>query len=388
VNPTLRRRQVPLLVALSMGLLLATTAVRAQFRAQTTLVVVDVVVRDASGAPVDDLDRAEFTVLENDVPRTIVSFDRSGGEHADAVSPSQPYRWNASTRAQPQSMTALVFHHLHPQARVAAIGAARKLIASLDGTDFVGIYTLEEALVELAPFTREVTVLAAALDVAERTPSTTAPAATGGAEDAVSLDSTGQGGADAAAMRARMGNGLAELERHYAAGLQGAAFNGLIAGLSQFAGRRSVFLYSGGLAVPDVLPGLEGVVASARRQHVSFYCLNAAGLGAGGSRYPAKRRISRSDLTSSSGDEPERRVKILEIDRTGGLGPLAEMTGGILLSDSNDVASRTASANADRRHYYLLGYSSAEGVDPARAAITVRVGRPNLYVRARTRIGR
>ncbi len=182
--------------------------------------------------------------------------------------------------------------------------------------------------------------------------------------------------------------GLAQLDRHYAAGLQGAALNGLIAGLSQFPGRRAVFLYSGGLATPDVLPTLEGVVGAARRQHVSFYCTSTSGLGTGRRNVQARRRFGRGELTSSSSDVLEHRVKILEMDPTGGLGPLADMTGGMRLADTNDLTAATARATDDRRHYYLLGYTSGEGVDPERAVITVRVGRPGLNVRARTQIGR
>jgi len=190
-------------------------------------------------------------------------------------------------------------------------------------------------------------------------------------------------------MRARMASGLAGLEQQYAAGLQGAAFSGLIAGLSQFPGRRAVFMYSRGLATPDVLPKLEGVVASARRQHVSFYCIHAGGLARTGRRsVQARRRFSRGELTSSSAEDLERRVKILEMDPTSGLGPLADLTGGMHLADTNDITAATARAIDDRRQYYLLGYSSGEGVDPERARVTVRVGRPGLNVRARTRIGR
>jgi VWFA-related protein len=388
MNLTLRRRQA-LLVALSSGLLLAPAVVRTQFRTQTTLVLVDVVVRDAYGATIDDLDRPDFTVFEDGVARTIVAFERSGaGERPPGVSSSQPYRWNESPRAQPQSMTALVFHHLDPQSRLAAVAAARQMIATLGDSDFAGIYTLEESLIELALYTRDVSVLTAALDAVASTVSTTTSMGTGPAEAGPSLDSTGRGGADAAAMRSRMESGLAELERHYAAGLQGAALNGLSAGLSQFPGRRAVFLYSGGLATPDVLPTLEGVVASARRQHVSFYCIHAGGLGTGKRNVQARRRFGRGELTSSSSEVLEHRVKILEMDPTRGLGPLADMTGGMHLSDTNDIISATARASDDRRHYYLLGYSSGEGVDPERAVVTVRVGRPGLNVRARTQIGR
>ena len=388
MNLTFGHRQVPLLVALS-GLLLATTVVRTQFRAQTTLVLVDVVVRDAYGATISDLDRSDFTVFEDGVARTIVAFERSGaGDRSPGVPSSQPYRWNDSPRAQPQSMTAVVFHHLGLQGRVAAVSAARQMIASLGDSDFAGIYTLEESLIELAPYTRDIAVLTAALDAVASTPSIPTSLGSGVADGGPPVIATGAGGAEAAAMRGRMEAGLEQLDRHYAAGLQGAALSGLIAGLSQFPGRRAVFLYSHGLTTPDVLPKLEGVVASARRQHVSFYCIHAGGLGTGTRNVQARRRFGRGELTSSSGEVLEHRVKILEIDRTSGLGPLADLTGGMHLSDTNDITSATARASDDRRHYYLLGYTSGEGVDPERAVVTVRVGRPGLNVRARTQIGR
>ncbi len=156
MNLTFGCRHAPLLVAVSSSLLLATAVVRTQFRAQTTLVLVDVVVRDAYGATIDDLDRADFTVFEDGVARPIVAFERgAGGDHPGNPPSRLPYRWSDSTRAQPQSMTAVVFHHLDLQGRVAAVTAARQMVASLDASDFIGIYTLEESLIELAPLTRD-----------------------------------------------------------------------------------------------------------------------------------------------------------------------------------------------------------------------------------------
>ena len=143
MNLTFGCRHAPLLVAVSSSLLLATAVVRTQFRTQTTLVLVDVVVRDPYGATVDDLDRSDFTVFEDGVARTIVAFERSGAsDRPPGVPSSQPYRWNDSPRAQPQSMTAVVFHHLGLQGRVAAVAAARQMIASLGDSDFAGIHTL------------------------------------------------------------------------------------------------------------------------------------------------------------------------------------------------------------------------------------------------------
>ena len=102
-------------------------------------------------------------------------------------------------------MTAVIFHYLDPQSRAAAVGGARQTIASLGSSDFIAMYALEEVLVELAPFTNDVSVLTAALNAVAVTPSTNTMIGSGVAEAAVSLDSTAPGGAEAAAnSRARM----------------------------------------------------------------------------------------------------------------------------------------------------------------------------------------
>src|SRR5262245_36776545 len=48
---------------------------RSVFRSGTELVLVNVVVRDKSGAVVRNLSRDDFTVTEDDKPQTISSFD-------------------------------------------------------------------------------------------------------------------------------------------------------------------------------------------------------------------------------------------------------------------------------------------------------------------------
>src|SRR5947208_7000722 len=59
---------------------------RSVFRSGTELVLVNVVVRDKSGAVVRNLSRDEFTVTEDDKPQTITSFDF---EELDAPSPTE-----------------------------------------------------------------------------------------------------------------------------------------------------------------------------------------------------------------------------------------------------------------------------------------------------------
>src|SRR6202162_6711192 len=52
------------------------------FKAETELVLVNVTVRDKNGNPVRDLKREDFTVLEDNKPQKVISFDL---ENTDAA---------------------------------------------------------------------------------------------------------------------------------------------------------------------------------------------------------------------------------------------------------------------------------------------------------------
>ena len=75
------------------------------------------------------------------------------------------------------------------------------------------------------------------------------------------------------------------------------------------------------------------------------------------------------------------------MDPSRGLRPLAELTGGLYVAETNDLQRALTRVDADRRSYYVMAYrATSEG--PARPrAIEVRVRRPNVMVRARTGLG-
>src|SRR5207244_8182844 len=62
---------------------------------------------------------------------------------------------------------------------------------------------------------------------------------------------------------------------------------------------------------------------------------------------------------------------------------LAEATDGLAIVDSNDLAGGFRRVVADLSSYYLLGYYSTGRLDGKFHAITVRVKRPGVQVRAR-----
>jgi VWFA-related protein len=391
-------RQPPatVLCAVLLAALPAAAAAQARFRTETTIVQVDVVVRDETGRPVEDLEQAAFEVLENGVAQPIVWFEKSIGalvtnRPADEPDAAGPLAWDdAGTVGTPQSVVALVFHQLHPQGRVAATRAANAMVDRLPRGDFAAVYVIDQAMTPLTGFTRDRETLRKAIRKVAMTPP--AERGLGSPAGLAEIDGSGRGSASEEqlrAMRGRMEGGLTDLVANVEAGTQGEAFSRLVADLDRFPGRRSVILFSEGLTMPLVAPRLEAVADKAAPRHVSFYTIDATGFGGGGRRQQSVSRIDASELTSVSTETGRRPAKVREVDPSQGLRPLAELTGGMYLADSNDLTAQLARANADRRTFYVLGYrTSAPAAEAGTRPIEIRVSRPGLSVRARTRIGR
>jgi VWFA-related protein len=389
-NTRRRRRLAPLLVAAAV----TGAAAQVQFRTETTIVQVDVVVRDETGRPVEDLDERAFEVLENGVPQPLVWFERSVGAATPANGPAGqdagPAGWDQNRSVgTPQSLVAIVFHQLGQQFRTDACRAATAMVDRLPPGDFAAVYLIDQAMTPLTGFTRDRETLRAAIQTVVKTPPAIrpgAPGSSGVAETGGSLPGSGPD-QQQAAMRGRMEAGLNNLDAEYDAGMQGAAFSQLVADLDRFPGRRAVFLFSGGLAMPMAAPRIETVADRAAPRHVSFYAI-APGVGMQPYRKGSVTRIERGELTSVSTEKGRRPAKVSERDPSLGLRQLAELTGGLFLTGSSDVDALLARANADRRSFYVLGYrTSAPAAEAGTRPIEVRVTRPGLSVRARTRIG-
>ena len=141
----------------------APAAAQAQFRTETTVVYLDVVVRDAAGRPIIDLEGADFEVLEDGVVQPLVWFDRSNAANATgrppaaAAKPASPaFATNADlSQTPPQSIFAIVFHQLTSEPRARATQAAHALVDRLAPGDYCGLYVFDQELTALADFTRD-----------------------------------------------------------------------------------------------------------------------------------------------------------------------------------------------------------------------------------------
>ena len=73
---------VLVIVMLCTGVISQESSTEYTFRSKTELVLVNVTVRDKNGNPVRDLKREDFTLLEDNKPQQVLSFDL---ENTDAV---------------------------------------------------------------------------------------------------------------------------------------------------------------------------------------------------------------------------------------------------------------------------------------------------------------
>jgi VWFA-related protein len=407
-------------------------AQRAQGTVQTgvSAVLVDVVVRDKKGDPVRNVAQSEFQIAEDGVPQTVASFtpimDGTPGlpSIAPATGTAMPSTPTVGTQAPLDpgpTVTALVFDRLTAESRRLAVQAAQNYLGSKsEAPGYVGIFGIDLALAPYAPFTRDARVLRTGLDrmaqratanfnsqearekataleqaadaAAQTTASQEASAGRGG-----NNVGTGAGDAMLAQMQANMIRDFDALERDQSGY---ATTNGLFAIIEQMRrlpGRKSLVLFSEGIALPPAVQRLFiGVTDAANRANVAIYTMDAAGLraesdqakirdqvnsmGAGGRGILGGGKTGGGALTQSL----EYNEDVLRQDPRNGLSGLARDTGGTAFDNTNSLRQGFERIESDLHNYYLLGYSPTnEKFDGKFRTIDVKVSRPGVTVSAR-----
>jgi VWFA-related protein len=149
----------------------------------------------------------------------------------------------------------------------------------------------------------------------------------------------------------------------------------LARGMGRFPGRKTVVFLSEGFLFDPLQGRLRQVVSTAARSGVTFYSLDARGLG----RDRAAAAIETvppadgGDFLSAAADTTDH-----------GLNSLAADTGGFVVRHTNNFGRALADIASDTGTYYVLGYRpSNDRFDGAFRSLTVRVRRPGVTVRAR-----
>ena len=441
---SLTRRRVPLMPALALIAAAGSAQDRPQepmapeFRASTAVVTVDVVVRDSRGRLVTDLTANAFRVFENDQPQTLAAFvppvaSARRASRTPALTVSNPNTTAGEPGATPPAtapraptVIVLAFDRLSPQGQTMAIRAAETYIGRHAQTDDVmGIFSIDAPVRTLQPFTRDAASLRAALDVLRRRSSTPfedprrrvnelrsalrSPEGGDGlmtglvglnAESSASGPTASGGGLSSnpvdrllMQLELRMLTFTERAERQMQGETATAGLLSLVDALQLTPGRKTVLLFSEGLALPDpVLPRFRAAIDQANRHNITFYAVDAQGLRARSPQMQSREDVAAAGHDSLLGGtkdgvqlrELERNEDVLRMDPSSGLSQLTEATGGVLIQNTNDLGRAFDRLTDDVRGHYLLSYVPGDATyDGKFRAIRVDVERPGVRVQAR-----
>jgi len=407
---------------------------REVFRVDTEIVLLDVVARDKKGRTVRDLRPDEFEVYEDGVRQQTGSFrfldSRAIGEAlenaaADAAAPSPaspgPPRPGESRHL---NLVTFLFDQLGPDGRNIARQAALSFLELEDRPDvYVSVFQIRESLKLLQQFTTDRESVRTAVLHATGEVDTQYTAATERlAEEADRanalrdrlqvLTATGAGPATAGAA-AQLGQAVDfanmavnalrltdELQREQ----QGQSVLFAILALAKrqqvLAGRKTILFFSEGVQAP---PSLEHVlltaISEANRANVSVYAVDARGLSTVSDSAVARATLEEAVATSMR-QQMLRGYRLftreemliadtaessLRMNTVATLGQLAESTGGMLISRTNDVRAGISRAVGDLRGYYEIAYSPANrAFDGSFRKVTLKVTRPGISVQTRS----
>ena len=373
------------------------------FRTNTSLVSVDVVVRDNAGAVVRGLTESDFEVLEDGKPQPIRSFafeevdNRPGAAQAVALlgdAESRLAGGSPQPSAQPHApeptptpmssdqlagrrLIVLLFDvsSMQPEDVQRAVDGATKYVnEKMAPADLVSVASISSMLNVLTDFTTDRAAVAAALATLtskEGTAMAPPDASTVATDEAESADAA-VANDDATAME--MFNNDIRLR----------ALKAVADTLAPIDQKKAVLYFSAGLqrSGEDNQVELRTAINAAVRAHVSIYPVDARGLQAivpGGDATHASGRGTQ--LFSGAGVAKQYSDLSASQDT---LTSLASDTGGRAFLDTNDFGEAFARVQRDMSAYYLLGYASTNLAKDGRfRRIQVKVRKPGLHVEAR-----
>jgi len=388
------------------------------FRSDVDLVVVDVVVRDRSGAVVRGLTADDFEIREDNRPQRVTSFDieEVGVGAAPGPAPAQVLERAAATAASgtaganaaTEALGANGANAPSPVADAAATGApvtkqdlsGRRLIvllfdlssmqpeeleragrAAIDyvdkqmaEADLVAVASIDTTLNIVSDFSGDRESVRAAL--AQFTPVDAVGFETPAAETAATDETAANGGEAATADTGEydLFNNDARLR----------AIRELSDMLGSIEQKKSVLYFSGGMARSggDNQVELRAATSTAVRANVALYPVDTRGLQAVVPGGDASRASARGVGAFSGRGVSQQFDRLFASQET--LQTLAADTGGKAFTDTNDFGTAFTQVQRDTSLYYLLGYASTNTVKDGRfRRISVRLKRPDLRVEHR-----
>lgn len=382
------------------------------FPAQAELVLVDALVLDAKGDPVEGLTQGDFVVREDGVTMTITRFEATAvAESAASALPSTRFVSTNTGVRRPARSFVIVFDDAQLSKATgerAKDAIARFLETGVEDQDEVTLVTTATSVwwtTRVADGRRDLLALVQRLE--GRRPIDTSGSrisdyealrlyqnrdAQIGAqvirrfyENGVILDPNNQASAYSR-QDLQLGEGHPLVRVKAAEAYQNAkgrnlatlrALERVADALAQGTGRKAVLLVSDGFVHDQSLPEFRELVAAMSRANGAIYFLDARG-------QPGTADFAAAEFGRAT---EERDVSTLlgqaQLE-TEGAQSIAADTGGYSLRNPNDLAGGMQRVAHESRAYYLLGYvSPVNRRDGKFRKIQVEVRRPGLEVRAR-----
>ncbi len=373
------------------------------FRSGTELVLVNVVVRDKSGAVVRGLTRDDFVVSEDDKPQTVTSFDfeeldkvdapsRAADEPASAaqapvILPPKPVARPADTALAPRCgapvkvdmrgrrLIVLFFDlsSMQPEEVQRAVTSAHDYIEKkLSPADLIAIASFSTSLQVVQDFTADRDQLGAAID------------AFGGVNGA-GFEDGGNGDPEDTSDN---GNAFTADDTEFNIFNTDRRLDALQTLADQLSGieqKKSVIYFSSGMSQQgtDNQVQLRRTVDRANRANVSIYAADMRGLQAmvpGGDATQGSRRGTSTFSGASTRNQFSSMAATQDTLTT-----MAEDTGGRAFFDSNSFGQVFDKVVNDTSAYYVLGYSSTNASRDGRfRRIKVRLKRQDLKLEYRS----
>ncbi len=404
---------VQLGVAAGASLVAQEPAQTPSFRSGVSLVLVDVVVRDRSGAVVTGLRGDDFELFEDGVRQQIVSFAfESIGRDAPAIAGASALAGAGARGAQtplavpsadatgvsapaaaagvpthPLTSDEVAGHRLltlvfdtssmQPDEVQKAIDEAVKWVdGQMTGADLVAVAAINSSLQVLTDFTssrERLRAVLSAFSATDGTAFTPVDASTSSADEAAQ---TGMDDSvDQSAQELDTFNNDVRLR----------ALKALAEALQPIQQKKAIIYFSSGMqrSGTDNQVELRAAVNAAVRANVAIYPVDSRGLQAvvpGG----GARQASRGGLAAFTGSAAADQFGQLTAQQET-LTSLASDTGGTPFTDSNSFGDAFSKVERDISSYYILGFSSAKTSRDGRfRRLTVRIrNRSNLKVEAK-----
>jgi VWFA-related protein len=391
------------------------------FRSSVNLVLVDVVVRDRSGAAVKDLKQEDFEILEDGVRQQVLTFATEEistnaapisttatlsaavkapappsrgavpGSGAAAAAPATASTADSQKATEPVPLTSedvnghrlitLLFDtsSMQPEdVQKAADSAIKWVETQMSPADLVAVASIGSTLQVLADFTsnkEDVHAVLSSFSAAEGTAFAAVDSSTAATDEATNNATDDTTTVDQSAQELDTFNNDVRLR----------ALRTLADALKPIQQKKAIIYFSSGMQRngTDNQVELRAAVNSAVQANVSIYPVDARGLQAivpGGSA----RQASRGGVGAFSGRSVANQFATLSAQQET-LSTLASDTGGTAFTDTNDFGEAFAKVVKDISSYYILGFASTNTNKDGRfRRITVRLrNKPGVRIEAR-----